>query len=60
MRDIVSLLQRPSETTEDLAQRLRHIAGRMLTGIAWTFSREGLRDLPPQKCRSRLPAMAGN
>jgi signal transduction histidine kinase len=47
MRDIVSLLQRPSETTEDLAQRLRQIAGRMLAGIVWTFTSEGLRDLPP-------------
>ena len=47
MRDIVSLLQRPSDTTEDLAQRLRHIAARMLAGIVWTFTSEGLRDLPP-------------
>lgn len=54
MRDIVSLLQRPSVTTEDLAQRLRNIAARSLTGVEWTFTGEGLRDVPPLDTQRHL------
>ncbi len=54
MREIVSLLQRPALTTEDLSQHFRNIAARSLTGIEWTFSSEGLRDLPPLDAQRHL------
>jgi signal transduction histidine kinase len=54
MRDIVSLLQRPATNVVDLTHHLHSIAARSLTGIEWTFSSEGLLDMPPLDAQRHL------
>ncbi len=54
MRDIVSLLQRPATNVVDLTHHLHNIAARSLTGIEWTFSSEGLLDMPPLDAQRHL------